>query len=301
MVLATPSASPTAQELEIAASLSRGLFVNVPDFEGPSAAFTAGVLAGYSVLDSIRAALSAGKGLESDSSAVLWGFSGGSQASEFAAELQHKYSPELKIKGAALGGVVVNMLDVIEGINGTFLAGIVPNALLGLVAEYPEVKKHLISKLKQSCPQNATAFLAAGKNSFDQSVGEYGGINFYEYFTGGKADITDAPVMQNAFKQDGTMGAHGVPEFPLFIYTAVADEVSPINDTQALVNKHCAAGADLRWERNSIGGNVAEETNGNARAVAWLTGILLHGSLGECETMGCVIEDVSIDLDSSPI
>lgn len=285
---------------DIAGALSTGLFVNVPDFEGPSAAFTAGVLAGHSVLDSIRASLSAQKGLDHDSATVLWGFSGGSQASEFAAELQKKYAPELNIIGAALGGVVVNMMDVIESINATPLAGIIPNALLGIAAEYPNVKKYLLSKLKKSGPQNATTFLAAAKNSFLESVNDYGGIDFYTYFIGGKTDVVDAPVIKEAMQNDGIMGTHAVPQFPLFIYTAIADEVSPINDTEALVKKYCASGADLRWERNTVGGHVSEEENGDARAMAWLIGIL-DGSLGDCETKGCVIEDVTLNTTSSPV
>jgi hypothetical protein len=42
----------------IEAALDRGWHVNVPDYEGPLASFTAGLMSGYATLDSVRAALS---------------------------------------------------------------------------------------------------------------------------------------------------------------------------------------------------------------------------------------------------
>ena len=68
---------------------SSGRMVSVPDFEGPLAAFGLCVRAGYAVLDSVRAVLSSEH--VSDAAVAryaLWGYSYGSAASEFAAELQ---------------------------------------------------------------------------------------------------------------------------------------------------------------------------------------------------------------------
>jgi hypothetical protein len=45
---------------DITNALAQGWYVNVPDYEGPTAAFTAGVLSGHATLDSIRAALKFG-------------------------------------------------------------------------------------------------------------------------------------------------------------------------------------------------------------------------------------------------
>jgi hypothetical protein len=288
---------------DIAGSLARGLYVSVPDYEGPTGAFTVGVLAGHSVLDSIRATLSTGKGLDCESSALLWGYSGGSQASEFAAELHPKYAPELKLKGAALGGLVGNILAILQNINATPLAGLTPNALLGLSEEYSEVSKYLNSRLNPSGPQNATTFLAAKQNSFVQSIQEFGGQDIYGYFKGGKADIMNSQIMLNAFNKEGIMGVHGVPTVPLFFYTAINDEASPINTTQALMDKYCAAGANILWEKNTVGGHLAEQTNGDANAVAWLTDIL-NGSTkqeDDCEPKGCIIKEVTLNITSSPI
>ena len=68
-------------------ALGRGWYVNVPDYEGPTASFIAGVQEGHAILDSVRAVLSSGFGLTADVSYALWGYSGGSIASEWAAEV----------------------------------------------------------------------------------------------------------------------------------------------------------------------------------------------------------------------
>lgn len=72
----------TALPSDIPTALGRGWYVNVPDFEGTLASFTAGVQEGHATLDSVRAVLSAGLGVDSGSRYALWGYSGGSIASE---------------------------------------------------------------------------------------------------------------------------------------------------------------------------------------------------------------------------
>lgn len=122
--------------------LSRGWFVIVPDFEGPRAAFGASVLAGHATLDGIRAVLSlAGNDdvslpLPNDASRfkyAMWGYSGGSLASEKAAELQVQYAPELTgFVGAALGGLVSNIGSTFDINNKSPYMGNLVLILLGV-------------------------------------------------------------------------------------------------------------------------------------------------------------------------
>lgn len=79
---------------DISTGLAKGWFVNVPDYEGPLASFTAGVLSGHSTIDSIRAVFNTRKvlGLAKDAPYAMWGYSGGALASEWAAELQVQVS-----------------------------------------------------------------------------------------------------------------------------------------------------------------------------------------------------------------
>lgn len=85
----------TSSLADVSTGLGNGWFVNVPDYEGPLASFTAGVLSGHSTIDSVRAVFHARKtlGLAKDARYAMWGYSGGALASEWAAELQVQVSP----------------------------------------------------------------------------------------------------------------------------------------------------------------------------------------------------------------
>ena len=98
--------------------LKQGYYVVSPDYEGPKSTFTVGRQSGKATLDSIRAILKSNKftGIKSDAKVAMWGYSGGSLASGWAAALQPKYAPELKknLIGAALGGFVTNITATAE-------------------------------------------------------------------------------------------------------------------------------------------------------------------------------------------
>lgn len=113
---------------DISTGLSNGWFVNLPDYEGPLASFTAGVQSGHATIDSIRASLNTGKllGIFENVTYAMWGYSGGALASEWAAELQVQYAPEMKFGGAALGGLTPNVTSVFFSINKSIGAGLAP-------------------------------------------------------------------------------------------------------------------------------------------------------------------------------
>jgi len=130
---ASPSfAMNDAVPLDVNASLAKGWFVSVPDYEGPLASFTAGVMSGHATIDSVRAVFNARKryGLRRDARYAMWGYSGGALASEWAAELQVQYAPEMSFAGAALGGLTPNITSVLEIINKGYAAGLAPVSCL---------------------------------------------------------------------------------------------------------------------------------------------------------------------------
>ena len=100
--------------------LSQGWAVVVPDHEGLDSEFAAGVQEGHAVLDGIRAAENfAPAGLDGAKTPVgMWGYSGGGQATSWAAELQPTYAPKLHIVGATYGGTAANVKTVWDHLNG---------------------------------------------------------------------------------------------------------------------------------------------------------------------------------------
>lgn len=106
-------------------------------------------------------------------------------------------------------------------------------------SQYPEEREFFLSRLKTDGPFNKTGFLAAQNYSLDQALIAYAGQDVGNYFVGGIADLSSSPQALRVINRDGIMGYHGVPQMPLFAYKAIADEISVINETDALVDKYC--------------------------------------------------------------
>lgn len=93
------------------------------------------------------------------------------------------------------------------------------------------------------------------------------------------------------------MGFRGIPQILLFLYHAVQDEITTISNPEALLERYCSVGVDVRLERNSIGGHLAEASNGDQRALEWLGQVLRGEDVGK----GCVLKDVALNVTDSPL
>lgn len=254
--------------LLIAAALDQGWVVSCPDWEGLNSTFIAGIGAGQSTLDSIRAALASENitGILPSAKVQMWGYSGGSLASEFAAELQAQYAPELPILGAALGGTTPNIINVLNTINNGLFAGLISAGFVGLANAYPDFAKVLNAGL---VPATANTFYNTRNQGFYGDVVQYAGQNMYNYFTNGSG-ILQTPEAQYVVNYGANAGVHGVPSIPFFVYKAVNDEISPIADTDALVNKLCSKGTKITYVRNSFGEHFIQAATGAGEVLNFL-------------------------------
>ena len=278
---------PTVIET-VQTALSRGWYVNIPDFEGPLAAFGDGLTAGHATLDSIRGALDAGFGMDKARTRVgLWGFSGGALASGWATELQAHYAPELNFAGAALGALPPDAMCIAK-LSGTRWAGLVPQFLLGTTAQFPSAYEYLLSQLKAT---HRTAFLATHHYDIVKAFESFADQDIFEYISNGR-EILQHPLIRNILARRTCMGYHGVPQMPLFIYKAIADEITPIEDTAAHVEKWSYVCVNILYERNTMGDHLAESVNGKARALEWLC-IVLDGTYSH---EGCTVKDVAVSI-----
>ncbi|KAL4895275.1 secretory lipase-domain-containing protein [Aspergillus ambiguus] len=275
----------------IAAALNKGWWVLTTDYEGLEAQFTAGLQSGYATLDSLRVVLKEGRhvGLSSDPRYALWGYSGGALASAWAAELQPAYAPELNFVGIALGGLTPNVSSVLETINNSSFAGLAFSGIYGQAKAYPNLTSWLEENLLH---EKAGKFWAAA-NSCLSGAREIGGNeNIYTYFRHAEASFLD-PIPQSIFHYSGQMGIRNTPTAPLFIYKAVGDEVSPVDDTDALVNKYCAQGARIEYQRDWVGEHVSEAITGSASAMNWMSDRLNGKSVEEgCQTKQVMLTEL---------
>ncbi|KAI5268793.1 secretory lipase-like protein 1 precursor [Aureobasidium subglaciale] len=260
--------SLAGEMLIIIAALNEGYVVSIPDYEGPKSAYTSGIQAGQATLDSVRAALASGSITKISSTAEhqMMGYSGGSLASEWAAELQPSYAPELHFIGTALGGLIPNVQNVLNTINNGLFAGLAATGINGLANGYPQLQAYLDQHLINS---TAAAFKKPLTQCLGDDTNQFIFKNIYNFFDNGK-DFIDAAVVQNVLNETGIMGRHGTPQMPLFIYKAVADEVSPVADTDALVKQLCSQGARIQYTRDLVGEHVTEAITGSGDALNFI-------------------------------
>ncbi|KAI0163946.1 LIP-domain-containing protein [Xylariaceae sp. FL1272] len=303
-ILSTAFAVPTlgnpAFTDPIASLLERGWYVNIPDFEGPLASFLAGPGEGHAVLDSVRATLSSNQfpsGIE-NARYAMWGYSGGSFASTFAAERQSSYAPELNFAGLAIGGLLPNASVIFEDPTSA-VAGLLPAAFLGVTSQYPEAREFLLSQIKTKGPYNTTGFLQALHLNVWEEFITYTGQDLEAYLINGLQAVINAPELTRVLGNNIYQGYHGIPQMPVFAYIAIGDEAGGIEAADAIITRYCGVGANILYHRNSIGGHTEELTNGAPRALDFLSEVFDGSFAVEHKTSGCEWVDVAVNVTSS--
>ena len=203
-------------------------------------------------------------------------------ASEWAAELQHEYAPELNISGTALGGLTPNVSSVLLSINNQSNAGLIPAGFLGVAAAYPTFARFLNASFVSPAKRNA--FWAAKKECLVQLEAADLNINYLSYFTKGIGILKD-PRGASVIERSGIMGIHGtpLPSNRLYFYKSTLDEISPVADTDALFKKYCAKGVSIQYVRDAYGDHETESVSGGLGALEFLVGIFE----GSYRQVGC--------------
>lgn len=257
--------------------LSKGWFVVAPDYEGPRASFTAGRQAGHATLDSIRAALASSHvtGINSDAKVAMFGYSGGTVASGWAATLQPKYAPELitNLVGVALGGWVTNVTLTAAATDGGPFAGLIASAVNGLLQEYPEygylgseqvIAKHYdkFETSKDMCIVNALEHFAF--TSFFEGTNRYIEDGWAFFQIPAIVEIVNNNTL--ALYEDD-----GYPEIPVFVFHGEPDEVVPISGADRAYNNFCEWGINsLEFAVSNTTGHILEFVEGPPAAIKWI-------------------------------
>ncbi|GAB0136985.1 hypothetical protein EsDP_00005268 [Epichloe bromicola] len=285
---AAANASATVALLDlgnIESALRRGWVVIAPDFLGPRAAFLANELAGNAVLDGVRAAINsrpftgiaaepkpepdAGAEARAGPTVALWGYSGGSLASMWAAELQPSYAPGLRIAGVAAGGAVPNITTVVAAVNRGPFAGLIPSGVLGLATQYelgPVLDQHLL-------PRHRKEFYRARDLCLPGAILAFAGRDVVGMFDD-RSLVYTHPLAVDVLARNA-LGRRVPPAgTPLYVYKAVGDEISPVGDTDRLVDAYCAGGATVQYERVQLSGHALLSFSGAPRALAWIDAVM---------------------------
>lgn len=269
-----------AELLLIDAAVAQGFAVSVPDYEGPNAEFGAAKQPGYAVLDGIRAAESFPPlGLAGTATpATVWGYSGGSLASGWTAQVQPSYAPELNMRGVAVGGFVTDLAGSLRQINGGPGAGLIASALPGVLRAEPELKAVLNRYLT---PAGKALLAKTGGQCEIPNVLGHPFANMDNYLTVPLDRLLELPAVTQVLGRLNLGGS--VPTAPLYVYHAVHDELVPVAGTDATVRKYCAAGDSVQYTRDLLSEHGSLAVSGAGGALRWLS----HQAASATAPQGC--------------
>lgn len=274
-----PTISTQAEMYFMQVALDKGWYVVSPDYEGPRSSLGDGVLAGQATLDSIRAVLKSSNvtGIDKDAKVALWGYSGGTIATGWAAALQPTYAKELKrhLLGACMGGFVTNITATAVGVDGTLFAGLIANAVIGIVNE------NKLDKLMDTLivPARVATYNAAKSLCLCPSIIHYA---YDRFFSGPRKMINigweffQVPVIKKILDKN-ILGLHKgdpMPEIPIFVYHGQRDTLVPYKLAEKIYHEWCDWGIQsYEYAVAVTTGHITEAIDGAPAAIAWLTKI----------------------------
>lgn len=270
--------------------LNDGYVINMPDYEGPKSQFGAGIQAGKSTLDSVRAVLASQHitGVPRDAKTVMLGCSGGSIPTGWAAELQPSYAPDLakSVVGASMCGVIANVTATILRVNDGIYSGVIASGIFGIEAAYPEFRTALD---KYRLPKAKSLDVAGKECSFP--VGQkFLFDDMFDYFKGGVKALYD-PVISKVL--NGVVMGKNTPHMPVFMYQGFQDEFTPIQVMDKLYNDYCRRGASISYSRSPN----ADHYTANLNGVESTMGFMSDALNGKKMRRGC--KKVTADLDKT--
>lgn len=222
--------------------------VAVPDYEGPNAAFTAGPKAGKATLDVIRATLKSGHitKISPNAKSIMWGYSGGAIPTQFAAQLQPHYAPDLSdsLLSASSGGIIANLSSTLTTMDNSKYSGLGLSGLKEFLQEYPDiakyVKNHLVSDKEDKFHKASTLCLEPLEDEFKNDA-------IFSYLDNGHDILNDESVkpifLKNIMDED-------TPKVPQFLYHSEKDEVFLIDSVDAFVKKYCDDGGRIQFHED---------------------------------------------------
>ncbi|MCP2275933.1 Secretory lipase [Nocardia amikacinitolerans] len=247
-------------------ALQRGWSIALPDHLGPQFALGAARLGGQITLDGIRAVKRLPELGLANSPVGMVGYSGGGIATSWAAALQPTYAPELRLAGAAIGGVPMNLWTMAEalGYDPHPAFGLAMAVAIGLEREYPDrlpLGAHLNPRglavrdaMANSCTNE---LLAIGANT---GARDYASNPFF-----------DMPGDARAVVEENSLELYpGVPEIPMFEWHSPSDPLIPVGSIVNTDRRWCDAGVQLETLRVDVPEHLSAALAGAPQAMTWL-------------------------------
>jgi hypothetical protein len=245
---------PTEQTM-MSQLLARGWDVVTSDYEGLNSEWAAGPMLGHATLDSITAVehFAPADLVGAKTEVTLNGYSGGAEASTWAAAFAPNYAPHIDIVGVAAGGNFPDLAYTTRHFDNSIWYGTEIGVLESFSRALPQ--DFDLSKLL-----NASGQALAAKDGQDGSgcagstLNEpYGNASQYTNFPSSTALADYAPVKRGLAALSLKNGP--LPKAPLFLYNSVDDDLAFIQPVDAWVADYCRHGVTVDYDRDPAGGD----------------------------------------------
>lgn len=255
------------ETLLIGSALDRGWTVVTSDYEGPKDQFGVGTTSGYATLDGIRAAERfPDTGLpEGERTPVgILGYSGGGQATAWAAELSSIYAPELNIVGAAQGGVGGDLSVVLNAFDGELFAGVGLAGIIGISNAYPDLD---LDSLLNNTGRAAFKRMRSTASCITDYVLAFPFLKFRSLFK----DPNQLKSAQfQAIAQENSLGKHA-PKIPVLWYDTVFNQMGSHGANLKIARGYCEAGTKLAFRVSRTEEHAAQAFSWPLKAQAWIS------------------------------
>jgi pimeloyl-ACP methyl ester carboxylesterase len=256
----------------LVAALQQGYGVAVTDYEGyvngRTPTYVAGRSEAHTVLDAVRAARHLpGADATRRTPVGLWGYSQGGGATAWAAALAPSYAPDVRLVGAATGGVPADLKAVGANLNGGPSGGLLGESLVGLATAYPRWAdfdalsnrqgRQTAARIKTECVGDNIAnhpFLDVKDLTKDHLT--------YPQFTA-------LPGEARILATNNLGRAAPAPKVPVLQYHSSNDEIVPLPQARALHQTWCARGVTTSMVLYP-GEHLTGDTAGAPGALAFL-------------------------------
>jgi hypothetical protein len=230
------------------ALLAKGFAVAQTDYQGLGTpgehTYVMRLPQAQAVLDVVRAAQRLpGTGLPTAGPVGIAGYSQGGGASAAAVELAPTYAPELKIAGAYVGAPAADLRQLATSLDGSFYAGFLIFALLGIDAAYTEVDL-------------TTLATAEGNRILNEAktVCTFDAVFRYAFRQSAPLTVANQPVSAflslepfNRIVNENRVGTLR-PTAPTLVEHSALDDVLPQAQGTQLGKDWCAKGANVQFK-----------------------------------------------------
>jgi len=243
-------------------ALRHGWAVVTPDYTGPRHAFGAGLIAARITLDGIRAAFQLEPaGLSADAPVAMWGYSGGGQATAWAAEQYPLYAPEIRLAAVAAGGVPTDN-RTLYSIDGGLLSGFALGAWVGITREYPHTDLDAHAN-----DQGRRVFGEIADMTVEELIAYFPFRRIRELTTVADPFATPGALQLN---EDLSLGRQ-LPSAPIYLYHAIHDQLVPIIEAEDLAAIYRRGGVDVTLKRSHLGEHIMFHRLGAKGVLRYLT------------------------------